>query len=127
MEENKEVKGKKEEEKNTNGSKPPNNLLGGKKPRFNAIWIYALIGVAIILIYFFDSGQGPTVIDWKFFRNELLLKGEVEKIQIVNEQNAEIYIKDQYLNEPKHQKNVSKGFTAYLKNRPAVYHACRFK
>ena len=118
MEENKEVKGKKEEEKDSNGTKPPNNLLGGKKPRFNAIWIYGLIGVAIILIYFFDSGQGPTVIDWKFFRNELLLKGEVEKIQIVNEQNAEIYIKEQYLNEPKHQKNVGKGFTAISKTGP---------
>jgi AFG3 family protein len=118
MEENKEVKGKKEEEKNTNGTKPPTNLLGGKKPRFNAIWIYALIGVAIILIYFFDSGQGPTVIDWKFFRNELLLKGEVEKIQIVNEQNAEIFIKEQYLNEPKHQKNANKGFTAISKTGP---------
>jgi AFG3 family protein len=118
MEENKEVKGKKEEEKNTGGTKPPNNLLGGKKPRFNAIWIYALIGVAIILIYFFDNGQGPTVIDWKFFRNELLLKGEVEKIQIVNEQNADIFIKEQYLNEPKHQKNASKGFTAISKTGP---------
>ncbi len=118
MEENKEVKGKKEEEKNASGSKPPNSLLGGKKPHFNALWIYALIGIAIILIYFFDSGQNPTVIDWKFFRNELLLKGEVEKIQIVNEQNAEIYIKEQYLNEPKHQKNVGKGFNAISKTGP---------
>jgi len=118
MEENKEVKGKKEEEKNNNGSKSPNSLLGGKKPRFNAIWIYALIGIAIILIYFFDSGQGPTVIDWKFFRNELLLKGEVEKIQIVNEQNAEIFIKQQYINEPKHQKNVGKGINALSKTGP---------
>jgi AFG3 family protein len=118
MEENKEVKGKKEEEKNNSGTKPSSGLLGGKKPRFNAIWIYAVIGVAIILIYFFDSGQGPTVIDWKFFRNELLLKGEVEKIQIVNEQNAEIFIKEQYLNEPKHQKKASKGFTAISKTGP---------
>ena len=50
------------------------------------MWIYALIGVAIILIYFFDSGQGPVSIDWKFFQNELLLKNEIEKIQVVNEQ-----------------------------------------
>jgi AFG3 family protein len=118
MEENKEVKGKQDDEKNQNGSKPPNNLLGGKKPRFNAIWIYALIGVAIILIYLFDSGQGPTPIDWKFFRNELLLKGEVEKIQIVNEQNAEIYIKQQYLSEPKNQKNLGKGLNPLTKAGP---------
>jgi AFG3 family protein len=116
MEENKD-KENKIEGKNNNGSKPGNNLMG-KKPRFNAMWIYALIGVAIILIYLFDSGQGPVPIDWKFFRNELLLPKEVEKIQIVNEQNAEIYIKQQFLNEPKHQKNFGKGLGTFSKAGP---------
>ncbi len=120
MEENKEVKQKPEEEKNNhkNGSKPPGNLLGNKKPRFNAMWIYALIGVSIILIYLFDSNQGPVSIDWKFFQNELLLKNEIDKIQVVNEQYAEIYIKPDKLDEPKHQKNFSKGFNAFTKAGP---------
>jgi cell division protease FtsH len=82
------------------------------------MWIYALIGVAIILIYLFDSGQGPVPIDWKFFRNELLLPKEIEKIQIVNEQNAEIYIKPEFLNEPKHQKNFGKGLGTFSKAGP---------
>ena len=117
MEENKE-KENKIEGKTNNGSKPGNNLMGNKKPRFNAMWIYALIGVAIILIYLFDSGQGPVPIDWKFFRNELLLPKEIEKIQIVNEQNAEIYIKPEFLNEPKHQKNFGKGLGTFSKAGP---------
>jgi ATP-dependent metalloprotease FtsH len=116
MEENKD-KENKIEVKNNSGSKPGNNLMG-KKPRFNAMWIYALIGVAIILIYLFDSGQGPVPIDWKYFRNELLLTKEIEKIQIVNEQNAEIYIKQQFLNEPKHQKNFGKGLGTFSKAGP---------
>jgi cell division protease FtsH len=115
--EDKNGKETKEEEKSNSGSKP-NNPLMGKKPRFNAMWIYALIGVAIILIYLFDSGQGPVPIDWKYFRNELLLTREVEKIQVVNEQNAEIYIKPAFLNQPKHEKNFGKGLGTFSKAGP---------
>jgi cell division protease FtsH len=82
------------------------------------MWIYALIGVAIILIYLFDSGQGPVPIDWKYFRNEMLLTREVEKIQVVNEQNAEIYIKPEFLNQPKHEKNFGKGLGTFSKAGP---------
>lgn len=122
MEEKKDSKQKEEEKSNnnnnTNGSKQPGNLLGNKKPRFNAMWIYALIGVSIILIYLFDSGQGPVSINWKFFQNELLLKNEIEKIQVVNEQYAQIYIKQEKLDEPKHQKNFGKGLNAFSKAGP---------
>ncbi len=117
MEENNEVRNNRETDKGGNGNKP-NNLLGGKKPRFNAVWLYGLIGVAIILIYLFDSGQGPVPIDWKFFRNELLLTKEIERIQVVNEQNAEIYIKPEFLNQPKHQKYFGKGLGSFSKTGP---------
>jgi len=117
MEENNE-KENKIEGKSNSGSKP-NNLMGNKKPpRFNAMWIYALIGVAIILIYLFDSGQGPVPVDWKYFRNELLLTKEVQKIQVVNEQNAEVYIKPEFLSQPKHQKNFGKGLANFSKSGP---------
>jgi ATP-dependent metalloprotease FtsH len=117
MEENKESIQKPEGEKNNSGSKLP-GMLGNKKPKFNALWIYVLIVAAIILIYLFDSGQGPVSIDWKFFQNELLLKNEIAKIQVVNEQFAEIYIKPEMLDQPKHQKNFSKGFNAFSKTGP---------
>ena len=69
MEEKKDLKPKTEDEKNNNGPKPSGNITGNKKPRFNAMWVYALIGVSIILIFLFDSGQVPVSIDWKFFQN----------------------------------------------------------
>jgi len=118
MEENKESKQKPAGEKNNSGPKSPGSLLGNKKPRFNALWIYALIGVAIILIYLFDSGQGPVSIDWRFFQNELLLKKEIQKIQIVNQQRAEIYLKPEKVDQPKHQKNFNKGLSAFTKAGP---------
>ena len=109
---------KKENNKdNNNGQRPGNGNLP-KKPRFNAVWIYALIGFTLILIYFFDSGQTPVQIDWKFFRNELLLKNEIEKIQVINERVAEIYIKEEYLDDQKHQQNFSKGLTTFTKAGP---------
>lgn len=118
MEENNETKQKPEGDKENNGTKTPGNLLGNKKPKFNALWIYILIAAAILLIYFFDSGQGPVPIDWKFFRNELLLKKEIKEIKVVNEQYVEIYIKEEMLEQPKHQKNLSKKLTAFSKVGP---------
>jgi cell division protease FtsH len=120
MEENKEQKQKPEEEKNNNnnGSKSNGNMMGTKKPRFNAMWIYAIIGISIMVIFFFDSGQGPVPIDWKFFQNELLLKSEIDKIKVINEQYAEIYIKKDKLDQPKHQKNLSKRITTFAKTGP---------
>ncbi len=118
MEDKKNSKQKEEEKNNNGGSKQTGNGTGNKKPRFNAMWIYALIGVSIILIYLFDSGQGPVPVNWKFFQDELLLKGEVEKIVVINEQYAQIYIKEEKLNQPKHQKNVGKGLNALTKAGP---------
>ncbi len=116
MEENKDVTQNPEEEKSNNGNPADNGIKSSankpNKPRFNALWIYAFIGIFIVFIYLFDSGSGPVPVDWKFFQNELLLKGEVEKIKVVNEQYAEIYIKQDKLNQPKHQKNLNKGLTS---------------
>ncbi|MBN2480817.1 MAG: ATP-dependent zinc metalloprotease FtsH [Bacteroidales bacterium] len=120
MEENKNSKWKKVDAQNQNKPKQGggSKLPGERKPRFNAVWIYALIGFILILMYFFDAGQGPVQIDWKFFRDELLLQNEVAKIQVINEQNAEIYIKAEYLDEPKHQENFSKGLNTFSKSGP---------
>ncbi len=117
-ENNEEIKTKKGSEKNPAGSKPGVGMPGNRKPRFNATWIYGIIGVGILLIYLVESGQGPVPVDWKFFQNELLLKNEIEKIEVVNEQNAFIYIKQEYLSEPKHQRNFDKGLYALSKTGP---------
>jgi ATP-dependent metalloprotease FtsH len=127
MEENKENKQKPETGNSNkgsngnngdNGPKPPVNPVGNKKPRFNPMWLYAMVGLALLFIYIFNQGQGPMQIDWKFFQNELLLKNEIQKINVVNEQYAEIYIKPELLNEPKHQKNFGKGLNSFTKAGP---------
>lgn len=119
MEENKDSKWKKVNGQNQDKSKRGENkkLPGDKKPRFNAVWIYVLIGLTLVLFYIFNSGNGPVQIDWRFFQDELLLKNEIEKIEVINGETAEIYIKQEYLDEPKHQERLSKGL-AFSRSGP---------
>src|SRR4030042_6462453 len=109
MEEKKEKKESADHTSNNHENKPGEPVTGNKKPRFNAVWLYVLIGMTLVSIYLFDSGQQPQEIDWIYFKNELLLKGEVQKIVVVNKKDVEIYIKPEFLNQPKHQKLATKG------------------
>ncbi|MBP1669605.1 MAG: cell division protein FtsH [Bacteroidetes bacterium] len=99
-------------------SKPGDLFNGSKKPRFNAVWLYVLIGMTLVSIYLFDSSKQIPEIDWVYFKNELLLKGEVEKIVVVNNKEVEIYIKPEFLNQPKHQKLASKGLSSLNRTGP---------
>ncbi len=119
MEENKDNKLKEEREtRNNNENRPDDPFSPNKRPKFNSLWLYILIGITLVSIYLFDSGQKPPEIDWTFFRNELLLKGEVQKIEVINNKDVEIYIKPEFLNQPKHQKINSRGFASISRTGP---------
>lgn len=62
--------------------------------KFNFYWIYGLISIIIIAIYIFQTGSSPVELDNpKKFNTEMLQKGDVDKVVVVNDQFAEIYIK----------------------------------
>ncbi len=83
-----------EQPKNQNRNKP--NITPKK---FNFYWIYGLIAIVIIGLNFFDWGGSPAELkDIKKFNSEMLQKGHVEKIVIVNNEFAEIFIKPDSLN-----------------------------
>jgi ATP-dependent metalloprotease FtsH len=116
-----ETKDNKETANNTSKnkeSKPGDLFNGSKKPRFNAVWLYVLIGMTLVSIYLFDSGKQIQEIDWIYFKNELLLKGEVQKVVVVNNKDVEIYIKPEFLSQPKHQKIASKGLSSLNRTGP---------
>ncbi|MBC8045933.1 MAG: ATP-dependent zinc metalloprotease FtsH [Fimbriimonadaceae bacterium] len=79
------------EQKNQNNKnntpKPP-----GKK--FSFYWIYLAMGIFLFGMYFLDFGGTPNkeITENKLYQ-EMLLKGHVEKIEIVNGEYADIYIK----------------------------------
>src|ERR1035438_8387940 len=79
---------------------------GSKKPSpkfsFNFYWIYGIIIVAFILINFVNWGGGAKEIDWKKFNDEMLQTHEVDKLDIINDKIAEVYIKKDKLPQSYH-------------------------
>ena len=75
-----------------NGSNLPNQRPNGKR-RFNFMWIYAILFAVLIGLQFFgrDSATPQEEIDQGKFI-ELLKQEEVGKIELVNREDAEIYL-----------------------------------
>jgi len=84
-------------EQNNNQKNKP-----GQSRKFNFYWIYGLIAVILIGFRFFPFQGSPKELkDIHKFRDEMLLKGDVNRVVVVNREYAEIYIKESRLeNEP---------------------------
>jgi cell division protease FtsH len=64
-----------------------------KKPKFNAYWIYAAIFLIFIGIQFFGSGSWGQPIKTTQAEFERFLKeGDVEKVQVVNQKIAKVFL-----------------------------------
>jgi len=91
------------ERKNNPGNYPrgnPGNKPGGPvKPKFSSYWIIGIILLVMIGIQFLNSGNNLKEMDSnRFF--QVLERGDIEKIVIVNKEKAEIYIKAERLSDP---------------------------
>ena len=70
-----------------------NNKMNMHMPRPSMLWIYGLIGAFIIGWYVFgDVNDTPLPSDWTTVR-EMVEKGDVEKIQVVNRDQAQVFLK----------------------------------
>ena len=70
-----------------------NNKMNLNMPRPSMLWIYGLIGAFIIGWYVFgDVNDTPLPSDWTTVR-EMVEKGDVEKIQVVNRDQAQVFLK----------------------------------
>lgn len=101
------------EEKNNKQPKKPLSREGGEKPKFNFYWIYGLLAVVFLLIQFYNWEPGPMQID-KGQLLQMLKNGDVEKIELVNREVAEIYVKpdklDSYLSKDDKGKTEQRVF-----------------
>ena len=62
--------------------------------RFNFMWIWAIIIVIIIGYSFFGEGTSePIAAEWNTV-SEMIRKGEVERIKVINKNIAEVYLTD---------------------------------
>jgi len=81
-----------EEKKDQNKKKFNPKITGSKPPKFSIYWVYGLIAVVFIVLNF-NMGEKVEDIGWGRFETDMLKKGDVEKLVVVNWKYAEIYIK----------------------------------
>ncbi|MBN2730000.1 MAG: ATP-dependent zinc metalloprotease FtsH [Bacteroidales bacterium] len=82
-----------------NNNNPQKNQQKSKKPKPNFYWIYAVLALVFLGMYFFNSGPEPDDVNWKKFENEMLSKHQVEKLVVVNNKYAEIFLKQDVIKE----------------------------
>ena len=78
-----------------NKNKNKNNKNIKVNVRFNFMWIWAIIILAIIGYSFFGGREAePVEAEWNTVA-EMVRKGEVERIKVINKNTAEVYLTDQ--------------------------------
>jgi AFG3 family protein len=83
------------EPENTNQEKPVPTKTGGK-----FYWIYLALFISILLTSTLLKNTTTKEITWQKFENEILSKKAVEKINVINNEKAEVYIKPALANNP---------------------------
>jgi AFG3 family protein len=63
-----------------------------QKPKFNSNWIFAIIAISILAIQLFYGGKSPEKINTRKVK-ELIGARTIERIVVVNQKFAEIYLK----------------------------------
>lgn len=78
-------------------------------PRFNFTWIYVLIGLLVLGLQFMKFWSVSEVeIRWDRF-DQIAKKGDIEKVEIVNNEQAVVYIKKDKLNTEDYKDLQTKG------------------
>jgi cell division protease FtsH len=105
--------------KHNNNSKNTNNKNG--KPKFNIYWIYGLIALTLIGLQLFSFSQGPKEITMQEFERDMLKNGDVEKIEVINKEKANIYIKKDRLNDVRYKDLFDNSFSSVSQEGPHFF------
>lgn len=68
-------------------------------------WVYIILFLGLIWLWFSASQGGPSEITWKEFEEQMLTSGDVARLDVVNNERVDVYIKRDSLDEPQY-KNV---------------------
>ena len=95
---------------NNNSKKPVN-------PRFNSYWIYGLIALFLLGLNFYSmtNGSNEAITYSKF--EDFVKDGDVDRLVIVNQKYAQVYIKKDRLEDSKHKEANKSNFGS----RPSYY------
>jgi cell division protease FtsH len=86
------------------GKKPDKNL----KPRFNTNWIFAVLALSLIIFSFFNNGKAVQQTTTSEIKT-MIANRDIEKITVVNKDQAEIYLKKEALESGRYPKVAKPG------------------
>ena len=75
--------------------KIPGKKIVPKAPKFNIMWLYAVIILGLFVVQYMFSGNNAKIINYQKFENEMLKPGDVEKL--VAYKNGDLYNVDVYI------------------------------
>ncbi|MBI9054173.1 MAG: ATP-dependent zinc metalloprotease FtsH [Bacteroidales bacterium] len=91
------------------------------KPKFNIYWVYGAIAVLFIGLQFFSISPKAEEISMQDFERNMLKNGDVAKIVVVNKDRANIYIKQDRLDDAKYKDAGENAFSRAPKDGPHFY------
>lgn len=83
-----------------NNSKRDHQQSSTPKRKFSWWWIYIVLLIAILVPYSVTMVSPVSEITWKQFETDILSRNAVDRIVIVNSEKAELYIKEEFANDP---------------------------
>ncbi|HNX54867.1 MAG TPA: ATP-dependent zinc metalloprotease FtsH [Prolixibacteraceae bacterium] len=104
---------------NNKKKKATNNNLTPRTPRFNPYWIYIVLFIVFLAIQWYSMGSGPVETNWNEVKTTMLANNDVKKIIIINEKEAQIYLKESSYD--KYASKLNNGFTSPAKTGPHYY------
>ena len=95
----------------------PNKKNNKKASKFNGYWFYGIVVIAIIFIQIYlSNSRSPIETNWSEVKSTMLINQDVERIVVVNDKKANIYIKKDRLN--KYESMFSKNFSKPAETGP---------
>lgn len=85
--------------------KIPGKKIVPKPPRFNIMWLYAVIILGLFVVQYLFSGNNAKMINYQKFETEMLKPGDVEKLVAYKNgdlYNVDVYIKKDRLDQKKY-------------------------
>ena len=95
-------------ENTSNDQSPDKKPEKSLKPRFNTNWIFAVLAVSLILFSLFNNGKGVQQTTTSEIKS-MIANHDIEKIVVVNKDQAEIYIKKEALESGRYPKVPKPG------------------
>ena len=105
---------------NNKKEKKTNNMgMVNKPPKFNPYWIYIVLFITFLVIQWYSMGSGPVETNWKDVKTVMLPANDIKKIIVVNEKEAQIYLKDSSYD--KYASKLNNSFSSPAKTGPHFY------